>query len=88
MNCTMSTFSIKASVLGDFKDVTLISKRAAFRLQGKERSEVPLREGLSIVCGLKAEGVPEGAAAGAMQGMLDGLRRKVGVEQGSLKQTE
>jgi hypothetical protein len=42
ISCTMSTFSIRARVLGDSEDVTLVSKRAAFLLRGKERREVPL----------------------------------------------
>ena len=42
MCCTMSTFSMRASVLGDSEEVALIFKRAAFLLRGKERREVPL----------------------------------------------
>ena len=78
MSCTMSTFSMRASVLGDSEEVALISKRAAFLLRGKEIREVPLWEWVAIVCGRKAEGVPEGAADGATEGVLDGLRMKVG----------
>ena len=42
MSCTMSTFSMKASVVGDSKEVAFVSKRAAFLLRDKERREVPL----------------------------------------------
>ena len=42
MSCTMSTFFMRASVLGAFEDVALVSKRAAFLLRGKERKEVSL----------------------------------------------
>jgi hypothetical protein len=38
----MSTFSMRASVVGDTEEVALVSKRAAFLLRGKERREVPL----------------------------------------------
>ena len=68
---------MRASVLGTSKDVALISKRAAFFLQGKERREVPLWEGVAIDYGPKAEGVPKGATDGATEGAIDGLRGKV-----------
>ena len=74
----MSTFSMRASVLGASKDVTLVSRRTAFLFRGKERREVPLWEGVAIECGRKAEGVPEGTTDGAMEGVTDGLRWKVG----------
>ena len=77
MNCTMSTFFIKASMLGASEDVALVSKRAASLLRGKERREVPLCEGVAINCGPKAEGVPKGATDGAKEGVIDRLRGKV-----------
>ena len=42
MSYTMSTFFMRASVLGNSKDVALVSNRAAFLLRGKEKREVPL----------------------------------------------
>ena len=82
MSCTMSTFSMRASVVGDSDEVALVSKSAAFLLRDKERREVPLCEGVAIVCGRDAEGVPKGAteggADGATEGMLGGLYRRVG----------
>jgi hypothetical protein len=38
----MSTFFMKASVLGASKDGALVSKRAAFVLQSKKRREIPM----------------------------------------------
>ena len=32
MSCTMSTFSMRANVVGDSEEVALVSKRAAFLL--------------------------------------------------------
>ena len=65
-------------MLGDFEEVALVSKGAAFLLQGNERREVSLCEGVAIVCGRDVEGVIEGAAHGATKGVLDGLCRRVG----------
>jgi hypothetical protein len=42
MSCIMSTFFMRASVLGDSAEVALISKRTTFFLRGKERIEVSL----------------------------------------------
>ena len=42
MSCTMSTFFMRASVVGDSEEVALVSKRAAFLLRGKERKKMPL----------------------------------------------
>ena len=78
MSCTMSTFFMRASMLGASKDVALVSRKVAFLLRGKERKEVPLWEGVTIDCGSKAEGLPEGATDGATEGTIDGLRGKVG----------
>ena len=78
MSCTISTFLMRASVLGDSEEVPLISKRAAFLLRGNEIREVPLWECVAIVCGRDAEGIIEGAADGTTEGVLDGLRMKVG----------
>jgi hypothetical protein len=65
----MSTFSMRESMVGDSREVAVVSKRAAFLLRGKERREVPLCEGVAIVCGRDAEG----AGDGAMEGVVDGL---------------
>lgn len=81
MSCTMSTFWIRAIVLGAFKGMAFVSKRAAFLLQGKEKNEVSLWEEVAIEWGPKAEGVSEGATDGA----LDGLRGKVGGSTGVFK---
>ena len=78
MNYTMSTFPMRARVVGDSEEVALVSKRAAFLLRSRERREVPLCEGLAIVCGRDAEGVIEGAADGATEGVVGGLYRRVG----------
>ena len=85
MSCTMSTLLMRASVLIASKDVALVSKRAAFLLRGKERREVPLWEGAAIDYGPKVEGVLEGTFDGATEGVIDGLRGKVGAQRGSLK---
>ena len=74
----MFTISMRASVVGESEVVTFVSKRTAFLLRGKERKELPLLEGVAIVCGRKAEGVLEGAADRGTEGVLDGLRRNVG----------
>jgi len=78
----MSTFSIRASVVGESEEVALVSKTAAFLLRGKESREVPLCEGVAIGCGRDADGVIEGAADGAgdgaTEGVVGGLCRKVG----------
>jgi hypothetical protein len=79
---TMSTFSMRESVLKASEDVAVVSKRAAFLLRGKDRREVPLWEGVAIVCGRDAEGVIEGAGDGAMEGVLDGLWRRLGLWRG------
>ena len=42
MSYTMSTFFMRASVLGHSEEVALVSKKTAFLLRGKERREVPL----------------------------------------------
>ena len=42
MSCNMSTFFMKASVVGNSEEVALVYKRAAFLLRGKDRREVPL----------------------------------------------
>jgi hypothetical protein len=78
MSCTMSTFFMTASVVGESEEVALVSKRAAFLLRGKESREVPLCEGVAIVCGRDADGVIEGAADGATEGVLGGLCKRVG----------
>ena len=38
----MSIFFMRARMLGDSEEVALVSKRATFLLQGKERKEIPL----------------------------------------------
>ena len=62
MSCTMSTFLMRARVVGDSEEVALVSKIAAFLLRGKEIREVPLCEGVSIICGRDAEGVNRGGS--------------------------
>ena len=79
---TMSTFLMRASVLGDSEEVALVSKRAAFLLRGKERREVPLWDGVERDCGRNADGVPKGAREGATEGAIDGLWGKVGGSTG------
>ena len=74
----MFTFSMRASVVGDSEEVAFVSNWAAFLLRSKERREVSLWEGVAIVCGRKAEGVPDGAADGATEGVLEGLCSTVG----------
>ena len=64
------------------EEVALVSKRAAFLLQGTKRREVPLCEGVVIACGRDAdeviEGAADGATDGATKGVLGGLCNKVG----------
>ena len=78
MSCTMFTFSMRESVVGESKEVALVSKKAAFLLRGKEKREVPLCEGVAIACGRDAERLIEGVANGGTEGVLGGLCRKVG----------
>ena len=42
MSCTISTFSIRANVVGDSEEVAIVYNSAAFFLRGKTRREVPL----------------------------------------------
>ena len=65
-------------MVGDFEEVALVSKSAAFLLRGKEIREVSLCEGVAIICGRDAEGVIEGTTDGATEGVLSGLCKRVG----------